>query len=259
MDFGIRGKRVLVTGGSSGLGKAIAKAFAKEGCLLSIVSRNEEKLKEVVREIGGEADGHDYIVADLRDHGKPTEVGKKLISKYNCIDIVVHNVGGALGVKDPLEDVNKWLEVWKFNVGVAIELNAVLIPPMQTTHWGRIVHISSISATLGEPRKEPYGGALPYAAAKSYLNTYVKGLAREFASENIIITALMPGAVLSKGRYWEKLQKEKPGMVDEFLKQFYPIGRLGQPEEIAPFAVFLASQQASFAAGSIVPVSGGRV
>ncbi len=259
MDLGIKGKRVLITGGSKGIGAAIAKDFANENCMLTIVSRDEGRLKQKIDEIGGTAKGHDYIVSNLREPGEPTRVAQELISKHKNIDIVVHNVGGALGQKNPLGKVEDWNSVWRFNVGVAIEMNAILIPEMQARSWGRVVHISSISAELGEPLSEPFGGALPYAAAKAYLNAYVKGLGREMAKDNVVVSGVMPGVVLSQGKYWDKLKDQNQQLVNEFINQYYPIGRFADAEEISPFVVFLASDKASFASGSIMPISGGRI
>lgn len=259
MDLGIKGKRVLITGGSRGIGAAMAKDFAAESCKVSIVSRDEESLKEKVKEIGGKTKGHDYIVANLRDDGEPTRVAKELLAKYKKIDIVVHNVGGGLGQKDPLGKVEGWNSVWQFNVGIAIEMNAILIPQMKKQGWGRVVHVSSIVAELGDPSMKSLGGSLPYAAAKAYLNAYIKGLAREMAKANVVVSGVMPGVVLSKGKHWDKVRKENPELVAEFLDLYYPAGRFGSAEEISPFVLLLASEKASFAAGSIIPISGARV
>lgn len=259
MELGIKGKRVLITGGSRGIGAAIATDFANENCKVSIVSRDVASLKSKIKELGGESKGHEYIVSDLRDCGEPTRVAKELLARHQKIDIVVHNVGGALSQKDPLGCVEDWISVWQFNVGIAIEMNAVLIPEMKKKGWGRVVHISSISGELGDPLLESFGGSLPYATAKAYLNAYIKGLGREMAKDNVVVTGVMPGAVLSKGKHWDKLNKENPTLVDKFLNQYYPIARFASGEEISPFVVLLASDKASFAAGSIIPVSGGRV
>lgn len=259
MNLGLKGKRVLITGGSKGIGAAVAQDFAAEGCKVSIVSRDEDRLKQKLKGIGGRSKGHEYIVSNLRDKDEPTRVAKDLIARHKKIDIVVHNVGGGLALKDPLGNVADWITVWQFNVGIAIEMNAVLIPPMRKQGWGRVVHVSSITAELGDPSLKSLGGALPYAAAKAYLNAYIKGLAREVAKDNVVVTGVMPGAVLSQGKHWDKLKNEKPELVEEFLDLYYPAGRFGTAEEISPFVVLLASDKASFAAGSIIPVSGGRV
>lgn len=255
MNFGISGKRVLIVGGSKNIGAAIAKEFAKEDCKIVLVSRNKKKLKNIIHEIGGANRENDFLEANLLDNGEPTIVAKKLISKFNIFDIVVHNIGGALGIKDPLADVENWNLVWRFNVGIAIEMNKFLIPPMIKNKWGRIIHISSIAAEAGELK----GGSVAYAASKAYLNSYVKGLGRYYADKNVIFSALMPGAVLSEGKYWEKIKESNPKLLQNYLNEHQSIGRLGTPEEIAPFAVFMASEQASFACGSIVPIDGGRI
>ena len=259
MDLGIKGKKVLVVGASKNIGAAITKGFAAEGCIVTGVARDEKLLETLVQLIGGTRKGHGFIAADLLEEDVPTKVAQDLLKLYGPFDIVVHNVGGALGYKDPLGKIYDWERVWKFNVGISIEMNRVLIPAMIKKRWGRVIHISSISAEVGEPLSNKYGGALPYAAAKAYLNAYVKGLGKELAKENIIVSALMPGIVLSKEKYWDKLREKDPKMVEEFVNRHYSIGRFGKPEEIAPFVVFMASKQVSFAAGSIVPLDGGRM
>jgi len=259
MDFGISGKRVLITGGSKNIGAAITRAFAAEGAIVTLVSRDVDKLRALIEEIGGEKGGHGFVSANLLDSGEPTRVVRELLAKQGAFDIVVHNVGGALGIKDPLGPVEDWNSVWNFNVGIAIEMNTILIPPMQEQRWGRIVHISSVSAEMGELRLQPYGGSIPYAAAKAYLNAYVKGIGREIARYNIVVSALMPGAILSKEKYWDRLRKTNPTLVSDYLREHHSIGRFGKAEEIAPFAVFMASEQASFACASIIPIDGGRI
>ena len=259
MDFGIAGKKVLITGGSKGIGAAIAKAFAAEGTKVTIVARSEDNLKNIVEDIGGAKEGHAFVSANLLEAGEPTRVVNELLAQHKSYDIVVHNVGGALGIKNPLSPVDEWNTVWRFNVGIAIEMNTYLVPQMQKKRWGRLVHISSVSAESGELPSHNYGGAIPYAAAKSYLNAYVKGMGRELARDNIVVTALMPGAVISKGKYWDNLSKTNPEMVNNYLQERHAIGRFGTAQEIAPFAIFMASEQASFACGSIVSIDGGRI
>jgi 3-oxoacyl-[acyl-carrier protein] reductase len=256
MDLGIKDNRVLITGGSKGIGVAIAKAFAEEGCKVSLVARDEDQLKKTVEELGT---GHDYLDVDLLESGAPTKAAKELIERHGTFDIVVHNVGGGLGIKDPLASVEDWANVWNFNVGIAIEMNALLVPLMQKQKWGRIVNISSIAAVTGGPMVEPFGGSPQYAVAKSYLNSYTKVLGRELAKDNVVVTAVMPGAILSPGKHWEKLQKSDPKKVDEYLQHHLAAGRFGKAEEIAPFVVFLASELASFASGSVIPVDGGTL
>jgi len=261
MELGLSEKRVLITGASRGIGASIAKLYISEGAYVTIVARNEDHLKKIIQSSVNKKNEakNDYIVANLREIGMPSFVANEAIKRHGKIDIVIHNVGGALGRKDIFSDVSNWLDVWNFNLGIAIEMNNILVPKMIASKWGRVIHISSISAEVGEPLVEPYGGAIPYAVAKAGLNAYIKGMGRELASKNIVVSGLMPGAILTKDKYWDKVLKSDPEMAKGFLSQYYPSGRFGNPEEVAGFAVFLGSELASFAAGSIIPISGGRV
>ena len=259
MDLGIAGKTVLITGGSSGIGAATARAFANEGCKVICVARQKDRLEQLIADLGGSKAGHGYLDADLLEPDQTVIVIKSLLAQFVSFDIVVHNVGGALGVKDPLAEASQWQKVWHFNAGISIAINNILIPLMKQKRWGRVVHISSISGAIGEPLLSPFGGALPYAAAKAYLNAYVQGLGRELAQHNIVVCALLPAAVLSEGKYWDKVSKQDPELARSFLERHHSIRRFGKPEEIASFATFMASQHAAFACGALIPIDGGRV
>ncbi len=260
MDLGIKNKRVLITGASQGIGYTIAKAFANEGCRISLIARREEELQKIVEELGGKTAGHSYYAIDLMEPGAPTKAIQELTKKESQpFDIIIHNLGGTLNIKDLLAPTNDWQKVWQFNVGIAIEINNLLIPKMQEKKWGRIIHISSISA-------ESLRGSAPYGAAKAYLNAYTKCLGRVVAQDNIVISALMPGAIYSEGGHWD--ENAPHNIIDkevffkkrsDFLRHHHAIGRLGLAEEIAPFAVFMASNQVTFASGSIIPIDGGTM
>jgi 3-oxoacyl-[acyl-carrier protein] reductase len=250
MDYGIAGKRVLVTGASQGIGRAIAIDFAKEGCKVTVVARQEEKLHQLVEMMGGTACGHSYYKADLMSQGMPTRVIEDSVQQHGSYDIVVHNVGGTLGVRDCLAPMEEWFRVTQFNVGIAMEINKLVIPAMQAQGWGRIIHISSGAA-------ESLRGSGPYAAAKAYLNAYVTVLGRAVADTGVVVSAIMPGTILAEGGHWDTVRKDNPEKMADFIRHHQAIGRLGTAEEISPFVVFMASQQARFATASIIPVNGG--
>jgi len=252
MDLGIAGKRVLVTGASQGIGRAIALDFAREHCKVSLVARREKMLQQAVEEMGGAERGHSYCVADLMEEESPTRVVEELTAANGPFDIVVHNIGGTLEVKDPLSPMEQWRRVWQFNVGIAIEMNELLIPPMQKKQWGRVIHISSISA-------ENLRGSGPYGAAKAYLNAYTKVLARGIAQSGVVVSAILPGAIIAEGGHWDNIRKNKPAMMEDFLRHHHAIGRLGTAEEIAPFVLFMASQHVTFGQGALLNVDGGTM
>lgn len=252
MELGIRGLKVLITGASQGIGRACAHAFAAEGCCVTVMARRESLLRVVVDEMGGPQAQHRYLAVDLMRDGAAIEAAERLIQAQGRFDIVVHNVGGTLDLKDPLAPAHAWRNVWQFNVGIAIDMNAKLVPPMLTQKWGRIVHISSISA-------ESVRGSAPYAAAKAYLNAYVKGLGRALAPSGVVVSAIMPGALWSAGGHWDRVRKERPEIEGDFLRHHHAIGRLGTAEEIAPAVLFMASKHVTFAPSAIVPIDGGTM
>ena len=251
MDLGIKGKRVLISGGSNGIGKELAFQFVKEGCKLTLISRNKLKLKSIIKKIGGKRKGHFFYNVDLLPEGSGTSISKKILKDIGNHEIIVHCVGGALGVGDPLAKYSDWLKVWRFNVGIAIEINNVFINPLIKKKWGRIVHVSSISAIDGDAK-------IPYASSKAYLNNYLKGLSKLFIDKNIVVSGVMPGPLLTKGKYWEKQLKKNPSKVKKFISKNFAIKRFGKANEICPFILLLASKHASYAPGTIIPIDGGK-
>jgi 3-oxoacyl-[acyl-carrier protein] reductase len=259
MDLGIKGKRVVVTGASQGIGRAIALSFAKEGCRVAVIARREALLKELVAQMGGEEGGHRYMACDLMKKNSPKNVLDSLVSKGGAFDIAVHNIGGTLNIRDPLAQQEQWLKVWRFNAGIAMEMNALLIPGMRERGWGRIIHISSVSAEDGR-------GCIAYGASKAYLNAYVKGVGRAFAKDGLVISAVMPGAVFAEGGHWdansrtnEADKKAFRSKRDDFLRHHHAIGRLGTADEIAQFVLFMASRHVTFAPAATIRVDGGTM
>jgi 3-oxoacyl-[acyl-carrier protein] reductase len=251
MDLGIKGKKALVTGGGRGLGRSIATCLAGEGARVAVVSRTKKDIDSLVEQIGGQAAGHYGIVSDLTEPGVPAQVVDELSHAFGGIDIIVHNLGGTLDINDPFCSIADWRKVWRFNLEVAVELNLLLLPYMRQQKWGRVVHISSISAM------ENHGPA-PYCSVKAALTAYTRSMGRVVAPEGIVITAVLPGAVFTEGGYWDITSKERPEHVSKYLRERMAIQRFGRTEEIGNIVTFLCSEHASFCIGSIVPVDGGQ-
>jgi 3-oxoacyl-[acyl-carrier protein] reductase len=242
---------VLITGAGRGLGRAAALDFAREGCRVAAVSRNEGRLAALVEAMGGTAAGHASLALDLLEPEAPARALAAL-APGGAFDVVLHNLGGTLEQKDPLSPVEAWARVWRFNVGIAIAFNNLVLPGMAERGYGRVIHVSSISA-------ESVRGSTPYAAAKAYLNAYTKGVGRSFAARGVVLTAVMPGAFEAEGGHWERIRGANPGVLADFLRHHQAIGRLGTPEEITPFLLFMASPHAGFATGAVLPVDGGTM
>lgn len=250
MDLGIAERRALVTGAGRGLGRAIAQALAREGVKVACVSRTASDIDELINSIGGVAHGHFGIAMDLMPEGAPAVLLAKL-ANFGPLDIVVHNAGGTLDISNPFCPLDDWRKVYRFNFEIAVELNGLILPSMQQRKWGRVCHISSISAMENH-------GPVPYCAMKAALTAYTRSMGGVVAPDGVVITAVLPGAVFTEGGYWDQTSLERPDHVHKYLTERQRIGRFGRPEEIGNYVAYLCSELASFNTGSIVPVDGGQ-
>jgi 3-oxoacyl-[acyl-carrier protein] reductase len=248
MDLGIQGKKALVTGGGRGLGRSIARCLADEGARVAVVSRTRRDVDEFVAQAGS---GHAGLVYDLAAQGAPAAMVGELRSGFGLPDIVVHNLGGTLDLTDPLCGADDWRRVYRFNLEVAVELNALLVPALQERKWGRIVMISSIASLENQ-------GTVPYCSMKAALNAYTRSLGRFLAPDGISVTAVLPGAVFTEGGYWDEASRKRPEHVQTYLTERMAIRRFGKPDEIGKAVAFLCSQHASFFVGSAVLIDGGQ-
>jgi 3-oxoacyl-[acyl-carrier protein] reductase len=146
MELGLKGKRVLVTAASRGIGRAIAIDFAKEGARVAAVARTGSEIFSLSDEMGGKEKGHYGQVIDLSAEGAPAKLVQSLKENFGPVDIVVHNLGGVLDIRDPLCSLADWRKVWRVNIEVAIELDQLLLPHMREQKWGRVVHIASTAS-----------------------------------------------------------------------------------------------------------------
>ena len=245
-------KTALITGGSKGLGKAVAIQLAETGNNLILVGRSEEDLESLKKEVEQKKIRCDIIVADLSD---PTEV-KACITKIKQQErrpsIIVHNAGGSLKVTDTFADAEVWQKVWYFNVGAGIDINNAFIESMRQDAWGRIVHVTSISAFT-------YKGYGPYVSAKCALVGYVKSLSRQVAPQGIVVSAVAPGPIAMPGRYLTVQQEQNTEEWKTFCREQLAIGKLASPAEIASAVTYLCSESASYAAGTIINIDGGTL
>ena len=250
MDLKIKGKKALVTGASRGIGKAIAENLSKENAKVAVVARNQTDIDATIKSIGGTEKGHVGIAIDLINENGPRTLLEKLKANFGEPEIVVHNLGGSLAIRDPLCSIKEWRKVWRYNLEVPIEINNMLIPNMKKNLWGRLIHISSVSGIENL-------GPIPYCSAKAALTAYSRSLGRVLASKGIVVSAVLPGAVYAKGGHWEEKKNKNPEDIKKYIKEQLPMQRFAEVDEIASLISFLSSPLASQCASSVIPIDGG--
>ena len=252
MDLRISNKTALVTGGGSGIGKAIVKELLINGSKVYYTSRSPEKIDSFSREIkklGYKAEG---IVIDVSQKGEANKLFDLINSKDN-IDILVNNVGDTLGILDPYCSLNDWHQLFDLIMGVAINLNNLAIPNMSKNKWGRIVNITAGAAYENS-------GPVPYCSFKAAFTAYSRSMARVLALEgnNVVMSAVLPGVVITENGHWQNVLKTRPEHAEKYLEERTTLKRFGVPEEISPIVALLCSDLASFCIGSVIPVEGGQ-
>lgn len=255
MDLGIRGKYALVTGGSHGIGLAIAKALAAEGCHVAICSRSQERLATALKEIQAAGVETIAIPADVLVPADIERVTQTLIDTWGTIHILINNVGGGgrwgnPQVEKTAEDV--WLDVFNKNAMAAVRFTRWAIPYMRQQKWGRVVTITSIYGIEG-------GGRPWFNMAKTAQTSLMKTLAMnpELARDGITFNSVAPGAIMIPDTGWAEEQQKDPAGFAAMVRENYCLGRLGTPEEVASVVAFVCSTQASLVNGAAIAVDGG--
>ena len=235
------GARVVVTGGARGIGAAIARGFAAQGASIAIIDRLAEECGAVADELSGVA-----VICDLADPAATTEATQTSIDRLGGIDILVNNAGFQMSL-DGIESLTtEQLErTYRTNIFAMFWLSKFALRHMEAGSC--IINTSSIQAYQPSPH------LLDYASTKAAIVNFTKNLAQEVAERGIRVNAVAPGPI------WTPLIPATMGRekVDKFGQQT-PLGRAGQPAELAPAFVFLASQESSYITGEVIGVTGGK-
>lgn len=251
MDLGLKGKRALITGGSRGIGRAIAMALVREGASVCISARGEEVLlrtADELREAGGQVA---TVVADVTSSAGCAAVVDAAVNAFGGLDLLVNNVGGSMGsgAFDKATE-EQWTQVVNANLMSAVWTSQHALPHLKEG-GGAIVHINSICG-------REYCTSSPYTAAKAAMTGLTKEMAIGLAKHRIRVNGVAPGSVMFPGGSWDKRRIENPERIEKMIQTELPWGRFGKPEEIAEVVVFLCSDRASWVTGATIPVDGGQ-
>lgn len=241
----LAGKTALITGSSSGIGRATALRFAREGVSVVINGRDENKIASVVKEVEAEGGRALGIRANVGSFAEVNAMVATALKEFGHLDILVSNAGVFHHESFLNMTEEEWDEVLTVDLKGNFNCCRAVIGPMITQQWGRIVCITAISGLTGYPNMTHI------AAAKAGTHGFVKALAREVASSGITVNAVAPGLVDTP-----ILVNMTEAEIATYTKAI-PVGRIGKPEEIAEACVYFASDQAAYTTGQILNLSGG--
>lgn len=246
MDLGLRGKVVVITGASKGIGRSIALAFAAEGADVALCARGEEALLKTADELRA---------AGIRVHAAPCDVAQAAAldaflegarRALGRVDVLVNNASGA-GYTDDEEGFRACLDV---DLMASVRATWKVAPWMAEAGGGAIIHISSVSGLQ-------VTSAPGYGAAKAALHSHAKNMAVALAPKNIRVNAVAPGSINFPGGFWDRMHRDDPARYDAVVAAS-PFKRHGRPEEVADAVVYLASARASWISGITVVVDGAQ-
>lgn len=243
MNLELVGKIALVIGASRNMGRAVVKLLGAEGARVLAVARDHAALADLgLEEVGGSC-----LPIDLMLPGAVEECidwARRIASP----DIIVHVMGGSVdGIKDMMCNAQGYARVWRYNLGIAIDINNAFMQGMIERKWGRIVHFSSDAV------KNSIGN-VPYTSSKFAVEGYVKVASKQLSKNGVIMTAVSPGPIYTPGRF---IYSQSPADTQAYFDKYLPINRFGTPEEVAGVVGFLCSERASFLAGAVIDVHGG--
>ncbi|RSL32552.1 SDR family oxidoreductase [Salibacterium salarium] len=247
MDLGLKHKKVLVTGGSKGIGKGIAKSFVDEGADVAIVARSKEGLEEAERDIPA----LHTLRADLMNEDQRERVFQQTLEMLGGIDVLINNVGASNGGSIAETSMHEFEEAMSLNYFSTVHFSKLALQVMKKRGSGSIVNISSIFGRES-------GGKATYNNAKAAMISFTKALADEAIQDGIRVNSVAPGAILHPDGNWQKRLDENPEKINQFVQEQIPAGRFGTVEEIADVVTFMASDKASWISGASLNVDGGQ-
>jgi len=254
VDLGLSGSRALVTGGSRGIGFAVAEALAAEGAAVGLIARDADHLAAAARRLRDRGPVTVAIAAaDVTDTPALHDAVDAIAAELGGLDHLVANAGGTVGTGNLTSaGPDEFTATFALNAGHAAELIRSGLPHLRAAGGGAVVIISSITGMRPAPRTA-------YAAAKAAEIHLAATAAQELAPDRIRVNAVSPGSIMFPGGGWEAFGRQHPEDFAAFEATQFPFGRLGTPKEVAEVVAFLLSARASWISGANIPVDGAQI
>ena len=251
MQLSLKGKKVLITGGTSGIGKQIALSFAEYGASVAIFGTNRERAEQVIQDFEShKISDEQQFLAEIVDVSKKEDIKvaiNDILEKWGFIDVLINNAGITRDGLLMKMSEEHWDEVIDVNLKSVFNTCQALVRPMMKARSGKIINISSVVGLTGN------AGQVNYSASKSGVIGFTKSLAQELATRGICVNCIAPGFI--ETRMTDKLNdSQKEGILKKI-----PMGRMGDAKEIANAALFLASDLSTYMTGQVLTVDGGMV
>ena len=257
MGSNLKNRKVIITGAGDGIGRALALAFAKEGALVAVCARSQDRLDSLSGEIEGA--GHLFISADLGKVDGVKAFHESVMQQLGQVDVLINNVGAILKLVNFFELTDQdWEDSFQINLMSAVRLTRFCVPSLKQSTCARIINISSIAAA------SPQEVFPQYSAMKAGLSNFTVSLAQTLAPDKILVNSISPGPVWSKSWENEAREQSNGSSLEQTKKEIMeqtgktvPLNRMGMPEDLTGLALFLASEQSAWITATNFTVDGG--